>query len=131
MEKVKEIELLQSLKGDTYFAQLFDNAQIDAMCENIKNDYPIEFGLNLFESSPVAYENARLKKQLASCLEREEAVAKGILIKANEHLDESLEDLAEHLIGYKKCLVIKLNSALPLSEEDRGTLIKLLAEEIL
>ena len=40
MEKVKEIELLQSLKGDTYFAQLFGDQQIDAMCENIKNDYP-------------------------------------------------------------------------------------------
>lgn len=128
MEKVKEIELLQSLKGDTYFAQLFGDQQIDAMCENIKNDYPIELGLNLFESSPVAYENERLKRQLAACYEREESVAKGILIKANDHLDDTLEDLAEHLIGHKKCLIIKLNSALHLSEEDRDTLAKLLME---
>ena len=128
MEKVKEIELLQSLKGDTYFAQLFGDEQIDAMCENIKNDYPIECGLNLFQCSSVAYENERLKKQLAGYLEREESVAKGILIKANEHLDDSLEDLAEHLIGPKKCLVIKLHSALPLSEEDRDALAKLLME---
>lgn len=54
MEKVKEIELLQSLKGDTYFAQLFGDEQIDAMCENIRNDFPIEHGLNLFEGSLVA-----------------------------------------------------------------------------
>lgn len=128
MEKVKEIELLQSLKGDTYFAQLFGDEQIDAMCENIRNDYPIECGLNLFQCSPVAKENTELKRRLASCWEREESVAKGILIKANDHLDDSLEDLAERLIGHKKCLVIKLHSALPLTEEDRDTLAKLLME---
>ena len=128
MEKVKEIELLQSLKGDTYFAQLFGDEQIDAMCQNIRNDYPIECGLNLFQSSPVAKENTELKKRLACCKEREESVAKGILSKAAEHLDDSLEDLAERLIGHKKCLVIKLHSMLPLSEEDRDTLVKLLAE---
>lgn len=128
MEKVKEIELLQSLKGDTYFAQLFGDKQIDAMCENIRNDYPIECGLNLFQCSSVAKENAELKKRLASYCEREESVAKDILIKANDHLDDSLEDLAERLIGHKKCLVIKLHSALPLSEEDRDTLAKLLME---
>ena len=128
MEKVKEIELLQSLKGNTYFAQLFGDQQIDVMCENIRNDYPIECGLNLFQSSPVAKENIELKKRLACCQEREEAVAKGILSKAAEHLDDSLEDLAERLIGHKKCLVIKLHSMLPLSEEDRDTLVKLLAE---
>lgn len=128
MEKVKEIELLQSLKGDTYFAELFGDEQIDAMCENIKNDYPIECGLNLFQCSSVAKENERLKKQLASYLEREETVAKGILIKANDHLDDTLEDLADYLIGHKKCLIIKLHSALPLTEEDRDTLAKLLME---
>ena len=128
MEKVKEIELLQSLKGDTYFAQLFDGKQIDAMCKNIKNDYPIEFGLNLFESSPIVKENTELKKKLSNRAKREESVAEGIILKANEHLDESLEDLAEQLIGYKKCLAIKLRLALSLSVEDRDTLIKLLAE---
>lgn len=128
MEKVKEIELLQSLKGDTYFAQLFNDKQIDAMCENIKNDYPIELGLNLFESSPVAKVNEELRKRLSNRAKREELVAEGIILKASEHLDESLEDLAEQLIGYKKCLAIKLRLALSLSVEDRDTLINLLAE---
>lgn len=128
MEKVKEIELLQSLKGDTYFAQLFDNEQIDAMCENIKNDYPIEFGLDLFKNTPATKANAELKKQLSNRAKREELAAEGIILKASEHLDESLEDIAEQLIGYKKCLAIKLRLALSLSEEDRDTLINLLAE---
>ena len=128
MEKAKEIELLQSLKGDTYFAQFFDDQQIDAMCENIKNDYPIEFGLNIFEGSSVAKENAELRKQLTRHAKLEESVAKDLLYKANDHLDSLLEDLAEQLIGHEKCLAIKLQNALPLSEEDRDTLVKLLAD---
>ena len=43
MTKEKEIALLQELGGDTYFSQFFGN-DIDTMCENIRRDYPIEFG---------------------------------------------------------------------------------------
>lgn len=126
MEKVKEIELLQSLKGDTYFAQLFGDEQINAMCENIRNDYPIECGLNLFQCSPVAKENTELKKRLARHAKWEESAAESILLKANEHMDDSLAYIAECLVGSKKCLDIKLRLALPLSGEDRDTLVKLL-----
>lgn len=128
MEKVKEIELLQSLKGDTYFAQLFDDQQIDAMCTNIRNDHPIEYGLNLFEGSLVAQENIKLKDQIARFQKIAETVAKTLLVKAGEYSDDVLDNQAERLIGYKKCLAIKLHSAIPLSEEDRDTLIKLLTE---
>ena len=46
MTKEKEIALLQELGGDTYFAQYFKN-DIDTMCENIRNDYPIDFGTTI------------------------------------------------------------------------------------
>lgn len=128
MEKVKEIELLKSLKGDTYFAQLFDDEQIDAMCTNIRNDHPIELGLKLFEGSLVARENTELKNQLACLTKRLEGIAKGVLCKANEHSDDYLNELAEQLVGSKECLVLKLRLALPLSEEDRDTLVKFLAK---
>ena len=126
MEKAKEIELLQSLKGDTYFAQLFSDEQIDAMCENIRNDYPIECGLELFQESAVAEENAKLKSRLARQWDLEENIAKTLLIKANGYLDEGLEDLAECLIGHNKCLAMKLRLALPLSEDDRDELVKII-----
>lgn len=128
MEKVKEIELLQSLKGDTYFAQLFDDLQIDAMCANIRNDHPIEFGLNLFEGSSVAQETIELKDRVAQFQKIAETVAGALLIKAGTYGDDTLEDLAESLVGYKKCLVIKLRSALTLDEDDRDTLVKLLTD---
>ena len=34
MDKKSEIATLQSLKGDTYFGEFFDNKDIDQMCQN-------------------------------------------------------------------------------------------------
>lgn len=132
MEKAKEIELLQSLKGDTYFAQLFGDEQIDAMCQNIRNDFPIECGLKLFQASPVARENVKLKSQVAQLQQVNETVAKTLLYKANEHLDDTLddtlEDLAECLIGHNKCLIMKFRLVLPLNEDDRDELVKIIEQ---
>ena len=58
MIKQEEIQVLQSLKGDTYFAQKF-GSDIDQMCENIKNDFPIEMGCVFMT------ETEALKKTLA------------------------------------------------------------------
>lgn len=41
MTRQEEINVLQSLKGDTYFAMKF-GLDIDQMCENIRNDFPID-----------------------------------------------------------------------------------------
>ena len=41
MTKQEEIDILQSLKGDTYFAQFFGSKDIDQMCQNINNDFAI------------------------------------------------------------------------------------------
>lgn len=43
MDKQQEIKILQSLKGGTYFNQFFSSDDIDKMCENIRNDFPIEY----------------------------------------------------------------------------------------
>lgn len=98
------------------------------MCNNIRNDHPIELGLNLFEGSLVAQENIKLKDQIARFQKIAETVAKTLLVKAGEYSDDVLDNQAERLIGYKRCLAIKLHSALPLSEEDRDILAKLLTE---
>ena len=47
MTREEEIKTLQSLKGNTYFGQVFDNDTIDQMCANIKNDFGIECGVEL------------------------------------------------------------------------------------
>lgn len=129
MNREQEISVLQSLKGDTYFAQLFGDEQIDAMCQNIRNDYPIECGLEIFQGSQVAKENARLKGKLADRWQAEEAAAKAILRKAGDHYDETLEDVAERLVGRKKCLRLKLQDNLPLTDDDRDELLRYLEGE--
>lgn len=54
MTKTEEIKVLQSLKGDTYFAQVFPNKVIDQMCENIKMDFALDNGIETFEYSTSA-----------------------------------------------------------------------------
>lgn len=54
MTKTEEIKVLQSLKGDTYFAQVFPNKVIDQMCENIKMDFALDNGIDIFEYSSSA-----------------------------------------------------------------------------
>lgn len=65
MTKQEEIDILQSLKGDTYFAQFFGSKDIDQMCQNIINDFAIEGGCG-FNQKAEALEriNADLKKEI-------------------------------------------------------------------
>lgn len=65
MTKQEEIDILQSLKGDTYFAQFFGSKDIDQMCQNINNDFAIEGGCG-FNQKAEALEriNADLKKEI-------------------------------------------------------------------
>ena len=53
MDKQKEIEILQSLKCETYFEQFFCGADIDQMCENIRNDFPIENGCRFNQKAEI------------------------------------------------------------------------------
>ena len=64
MDKETEIKTLQSLKGDTYFAQFFNSHDIDQMCENIKNDFAIELNCQFNQkASQLERINADLKKE--------------------------------------------------------------------
>lgn len=64
MTKQEEIEILQSLKGDTYFAQFFGSKDIDQMCQNISNDFAIEGGCEFYQKAEALERiNADLKKE--------------------------------------------------------------------
>lgn len=51
MTKEQEISVLQSLKGDTYFADFFGASDIDQMCENIKHDFKIEHCCQFYQKA--------------------------------------------------------------------------------
>ena len=53
MDKQKEIEILQSLKGDTYFADFFGAHDIDQMCENIRNDFGLEYCCQFYQKAAI------------------------------------------------------------------------------
>lgn len=53
MDKKQEIEILQSLKGDTYFADFFGSHDIDQMCENIKNDFGLEYCCQFYQKTSI------------------------------------------------------------------------------
>ena len=64
MTKQEEIDILQSLKGDTYFAQFFGSKDIDQMCQNINNDFAIEGGCSFIQKAETLERiNADLKKE--------------------------------------------------------------------
>lgn len=67
MDKSEEIELLQSLKGDTYFSQFFSQDDIEIMCRNIKSDFPIQtFCTFNEEAAGLKREIGKLKEELKS-----------------------------------------------------------------
>lgn len=51
LSKEEEINILQSLKCDSYFHQFFSDADIDQMCENIRNDFQIQSGCSFMLNS--------------------------------------------------------------------------------
>ena len=65
MTEQEEIDILQSLKGDTYFAQFFGSKDIDQMCQNINNNFAIEGGCGFYQKSEALERiNADLKKEI-------------------------------------------------------------------
>ncbi len=61
--KQDEIDILQSLKGDTYFSQYFKDEDIDQMCENIRNDFAIECGCKFHQKE--AFVKELLSKEIS------------------------------------------------------------------
>lgn len=52
--KAKEIEILKSLIGDTYFNDYFSTEDIETMCYNIKNDLPLGLDCMFTKKSDIA-----------------------------------------------------------------------------
>lgn len=132
MEKKEEIEILQSLKGDTYFNQFFTNDDIDMMCQNISNDFAIECGCSFTK----AYENkvSDLSKKLEVANEeieqlhiiaqqdKEELAAK--IIENMGEDDEGAYDAIEEDLGIDFIIKTKHNADIELSEEEIDYLVR-------
>lgn len=138
MEAKKEIGLLQALKEDTYFVQLFKPETIDAMCENIRKDFPIDCGVDMFEnctSLQIAKQDIKtLKGQLEEReneiedLNEQKQKSADYLIRhlfesSNPSTDQEIESYLIDHIGQKEIIKRKIKMGINLSAADQEWLL--------
>lgn len=120
MTRLEEIKIIQSLKGDTYFAQKFGQ-DIDQMCQNISNDFPIEL-----ECQFAAKENAlqeQLKAQQAASIDRLLSFAHDIIL-AMSGCDDEIYQTVKGYIGIDETIKFKHSQGIELNDEEVDYLVK-------
>lgn len=118
MDKQTEIKTLKSLKCDTYFAAFFGE-DIDQMCQNISNDFPLELGCNFSKKAEVL-EKKLHKEQKAHDQDMLDFVETLLVTEANG--GNSLR-VAREKIGMDNTIKIKLKNKIVLSEEEIDYLV--------
>lgn len=133
MTKTEEIKTLQSLKGDTYFAQVFPNHVIDQMCENIKMDFELYNGIETFEYSLAAQswktkyiESEELVKDLQSENESLKRINNELLemlvissLQAGFKYDSKEYKQIVSLVGQKYIILAKIKHGYALTDEEK------------
>ena len=123
MTKQEEINVLQSLKGDTYFAQVFGD-DIDKMCQNISDDFAIEFGCKFFTKTE-ALEKA-LKEQKKKTKAEILLFACGIIEALSKSDIEGAMAYTEKQVGIEEVIKFKHSNNIALSEKEIGYLVGIL-----
>lgn len=118
MDKQTEIKTLKSLKCDTYFAAFFGE-DIDQMCQNISNDFPLELGCTFSKKAEV------LEKKLH---EEQKAHDQDMLDFVEELLVTEAQggnslNVAMKKIGMDNTIKIKRKNKITLSEEEIDYLV--------
>ena len=134
MNRQEEINVLQSLKEDTYFAQVFKPDTIDAMCRNIENDFPLDCGVDLFENcqSVIRARNEvkTLRGQLDESVgevedlrEQKSEMVDFLLEQANQISDSKVRanilDKVQYMVGQKATIKRKVQLGHDLTKEDK------------
>ena len=130
-----EINLLQQLKGDTYFGQVFSNEAIDTMCDNIKNDFMIGLGVDVFakaEQVRKAEHNIELQEKIienhrvtiANLKDQKDNLV-ALIFKAmyTDAKNETIESELHEILGMKETCVYKLRIGATLSDTERAAMI--------
>lgn len=120
MTRQEEIQVLQSLKCDTYFAQKF-GSDIDGMCENIKNDFPIELGCQFMQKEEA------LKKELESVKKKANekflAFAQEVILDISSYDSDDVYKTVEGYIGKDEIIKYKHSQNIELDEDEIDYLV--------
>ena len=120
MTRQEEIQALQSLKGDTYFAQKFGQ-DIDVMCENIKCDHPIELNCS-FMAKEDALRKA-MKEQQEKSKDKFMAFAQDVILSASMSTATDITKVVEGYIGKDAVIKFKHANDIQLTDEEIDYLI--------
>lgn len=133
MDASQEIKILQSLKGDTYFAQVFKPETIDAMCENIRRDFMIDCGIDVFENCHSAMKarseaitnkglldeaNGTIESLREQKTEMTDLIIQLLYADSNPSTDQKAEEFLDTYVGRKEIIKRKIKLGLKLSDID-------------
>lgn len=117
MTKQEEIDILQSLKGDTYFAQFFGSKDIDQMCQNISNDFAIEGGCGFYQKAETLERiNADLKKEFQQKIHNFGMELIKVLDKGYD--EDAIYRLVEGEVGIDAIIKFKRKNDLSLTDKE-------------
>lgn len=133
MDATHEIEQLQSLKFDTYFGEIFPEEVIDAMCENIRKDFPIDCGVDLFEhchAATKARSEAKILKgqlderhnEIEDLHEQKDEIIDFLIeqagVTSDSNTKKNLFEKVADMIGYKELIRRKITEGYTLNNHD-------------
>lgn len=121
MTKQEEIDILQSLKGDTYFAQFFGSKDIDQMCQNINNDFAIEGGCGFIQKAETLERiNADLKADLKKEFQQKiyDLGMEIIKILDRGFDEDAIYQLVEGEVGINAIIKFKFKNNLELTDKE-------------
>ena len=121
MDKKQEIEILQSLKGDTYFADFFGNHDIDQMCENIKNDFGLEHCCQFYQKTSIF---AKVQEENKKIEEVKQNLVKGLIEDFDGIIPNEMYNRLVDAVGQMFIIKFKREEEYPLTEAEIDWLIK-------
>ena len=116
MDKKQEIEILQSLKGDTYFAQFFGGLDIDIMCQNIRNDFPIELNCGFYLKTGLL--SKQLEEQKRKAREKKEEFIGFLIDDVNGEIPSQIYGRLVDAVGQLFIINWKRERQYPLTEAE-------------
>lgn len=122
MDKKQEIDILQSLKSDTYFADFFGSHDIDQMCENIKNDFGLEYCCQFYQKASIFEQQVQEAKKKAK--EDNQNFVRGLIEDFDGSIPMQIYDRLIDSVGQLFIINCKREKQYPLTESEIDWLVK-------